>query len=160
RADDRAHLRVPACECGERVGDFALVDPGFALPGILFGDGDEIHQPARGDEIMHEVPLRPHPDLRRSLQLDMTETFGRPQAAIRHAAGEAPAPPTEQRVAHGRMDAVGPDEHVGRYRSAVLESRFDPIVAVDQMLETTAEVYAVGGESAHKRAMEVGAMKC
>src|SRR5262249_33651605 len=101
-----------------------------------------------------------HPDLGGSLQVEVTETFGRHQAAICDAAGKARVLRTEQRVAHGRMDAVGPDEHVGRYRSAVLELRFDPIVAVDQMLETTAEVYAVGGESAHKRAMELGAMKC
>ena len=84
-----ADVRVPAVERRERVGDLAAIGPRLAGPRVLVDDRDEVHERLATDEVMDEVPARPHPDLRGHLEPEVPQTIGRHQPAVGGAAREA-----------------------------------------------------------------------
>src|SRR5216683_5438148 len=71
RADDRAYLRMPPLEGGQRVGDLPPVGPGLPGPGLALVDGDEVDEAAARDEVVHEVPTRAHPVVGQHFELEM-----------------------------------------------------------------------------------------
>ena len=146
--DDRADLRVPALEGGERVGDLAAVGPRFARPRVLLDDGDEVDQPPAADEVVHEVPAGAHPHLRGDLEPELAQPLGRHQPAVGDAAGEARLLGPEQEPAHRRVDPVRADQHVELGARAVGEARLDAVAVVGEAGEPVAEVDALGGQRA------------
>ena len=107
-------------------------------------------------EVVDEVLSRPHPDLRGHLQLEVTEPLGRHEAAVGDAAGEPRALGPEQGTAHGRVDAVGPDQQIHLDPGAVVEPRLDAIPALGEAREAVADVHAVVGQRADERREHVG----
>ena len=94
------------------------------MPTIFFGNRDEVDQPSRRNEVMDEMARGPS-RFAFFIQDSDASVDSRDQAAIGDAAGEARLFRTEQGVAHGRVNAVGADNSVGRDRRAILEMGFD-----------------------------------
>src|SRR5215467_2953616 len=74
-ADNRAHGGMPALEGGQRLGHLAAVRPRLPRPRLALLDGHEVHEPAAGYEIVHEVTARAHPVVRRDLEPEMLEAI-------------------------------------------------------------------------------------
>src|SRR3989441_7292721 len=146
RPDDRAHLRMPPLEGGQRVGDLATVGPGFPGPGLALADRDEVDEPAARDEVVHEVPTWAHPVVGQHFELEMAEPIRGDEPAIGDAAGEARLLRPEELAAHRGMDAVGADEDAGRDRRAAGEPQLHAIAVVREAGEAMAEAQTLGGQ--------------
>src|SRR2546425_4342582 len=158
RGGDPANLWMPAVERDERALDRGAIGPVLAVPRVVLGPSDEIQQPAARDEVVHEVPAGADPRLRAELQVELGETLGRDQSAIRDAAGEARRFLAEQPGAPRRVDAVGADQDVGRDALAVLEPGRDAVALVVQPDQAVTEVNAFGHETRGDDREQVGAM--
>ena len=138
--EDRADLRVPALEGGERVRHLAPIGPGLAGPRVLLDDRDEVDQARTADEVVHEVPTGTHPYLRGHVEPEVAQSLGRHEPAVGDAAREARALGAEQDAAHDGVDAVGADQDVEFATDTALELRLDAIPMIGQAREPMADV--------------------
>ena len=83
---DGKYLGVPAGEGGLGVGEVATFGSRLAGPGVLLDDGDEAEQALVSDEVVDEMPTRPHPELGGHLQLEVGQPARRDQPAVGDAA--------------------------------------------------------------------------
>jgi hypothetical protein len=158
RTDDLVQLRVPALEGGQRVGDVAAIGPRLARPVVLLDDRDEVDQTLLLDVVVDEVPARAHPELGGHVQIEVRQALRRDEAAVGGAPGEGRVLRAEERGADGRVDAVGADQQADLDGGAVRERRRDAIAAVGEARQPVANVQALGRESVHERAQQVGAV--
>jgi len=96
--------------------------------------------------------------LRADFEPEICDAFGRDQAAIGDAAGEARRLLAEQRGAHRRIDTVSADQDVSRDVRAVLEPTLDAVALVVQPDQAVAEVNAFGREARRDDREQVGAV--
>ena len=155
---DLVQLRVPSLEGGDRIRRVAGVGPRLPRPAVLLDDRHEVDQAPALHEVVDEVGVRAHPDLRGHLEVEVAQALGRHQPAVGGAAGEDGVLRPEQHLADGRVDAVGADEEVDLGRRAVREGRLDAVAVVDEAGELVSDVQALGREGAGEGAEQVGAV--
>src|SRR5215475_6095409 len=131
---------MPALEGGQRLGHLAAVRPRLPRPRLALLDGHEVHEPAAGYEIVHEVTARAHPVVRRDLEPEMLEAICGHEAAIGGAAGEARLLRSEEACPHRGMDPVGAHEHTGSGTRAVGERELDVITLILEAGEAVVEL--------------------
>src|SRR5262249_3071068 len=143
-ADDAPNLWVPPLERGERASDGGAIGPVLPVPGVVLRPTDEVQQARARDEVVHEMPARADPRLRSDLGPEVGDALDRYQAAIGDAAGEARRLLTEERGAHGRMDAVGADQDVDGNSGVVLEPGLDAVALVGEADDAVPQMDASG----------------
>ena len=101
---------MPAPVTLKQFGNVAAIGPRFASPMAVLDDADHVHEPPGGNQVVDAVSAGPHPVVRRHLDIEVSDAFGRHQPTPCHAAGEARLFGPTDNVAHATVNTVGTDQ--------------------------------------------------
>src|SRR5260370_26691280 len=119
---------MPARVVLQRRSRGAAVVPGFALPGRLLNDRDEVQVTATRHKVVDEVAAGAHPVGGFSLDAEMGDAFDWNDAAIGDVTGEPRLFGAEQFAPDRGMNPVRPDHQICLDYRTALEHHLDAIV--------------------------------
>ena len=139
---------MPSFEFLERVGDLAFGGPRLDPP-FAGSDRDPIVITRAGaDIVVNEVMARSPPCGDRELDPEMRDAIRGNQTAIGHVSRKSRRLRSHDGFAHGRVDAVGANDHVGISGRAVMELHFDAVAMLGQSDASMVEMEHAGGNRA------------
>ena len=153
-----ADQRIPIREGRAQIVGIAAIRPRFTRPAVALDIGDEIQQPPASDKVSHQVLAGTHPNLRGHFEIEVAQPLRRHQAAIGHAAGKLRLFRPKQKMAHGGMNAIGADQHIGGDADAVFELRLDPVAVIGEAGQAMAEMQALRGQRGGQHRQHIRAM--
>jgi hypothetical protein len=159
--DDLGDVRMPAGELRGELRHFGRDAPALVLPARAFGERDEVQQPAAANGVTVDHVSRTDPDLARRIEGLERHLLDRHEAAPGDVAGELDLFGTEQRGAHARPDAIGPDQHVAAAPFAVVEAHRDAgtiLLEIREAMTGDDRVRIVREHGFREHALQVGAV--
>ena len=140
---------MPGAEILQALLDRPDRRPALLRPLPVLHETDEVQVVAAADRIGDDVPTRADPVGADRPSQFLRQPLHRRQAAPRHQAGEGRLRAVEHLPAQGRVNAVGPDEHVAAHGAAIGQPQHHPGVVLSVAERAGVQVDRVGLQFTH-----------